>query len=62
MRTEYWYEARKSMRKLGFSKLKSKSIAWKLHRLSKDMVGYRDLGDATELLRNAFEQEAKIEK
>jgi hypothetical protein len=42
MRTEYWYQARKLMRKLGFSKLKSKSFAWKLKHLAEDLATFNN--------------------
>ena len=42
MRTEYWYLARKLMRKLGFSKLKSKSMAWKLKHLAEDLKQFEN--------------------
>lgn len=42
MRIEYWYQARKFLRKMGFSKLKSKSFAWKTKHLAEDMAIFKN--------------------
>ena len=54
MRTQYWYDVRKLMRKWGFSKLKSKSIAWKVKHLMEDLATFKNPEDPVKAINNAL--------
>jgi hypothetical protein len=57
MRTQYWYDARKLMRQMGFSKLKSKSMAWKMKHLAEDLATFNNPSprEIRELLATSME-------